>query len=54
MADVAVIGALNEEFGEEVKAVVQPLNWAEAGPELEAELIEFAAASYRPLSALAL
>ena len=36
-----MIGVPNEEFGEEVKAVVQPLNWSEAGPELEAELIEF-------------
>ncbi len=40
--DVAVIGVPNEEFGEEVKAVVQPVDMAEAGPELERELIEFA------------
>lgn len=41
VADVAVIGVPNEDFGEEVKAVVQPANWNEAGPELEAELLEF-------------
>lgn len=41
VADVAVIGVPNEDFGEEVKAVVQPMNWDEHGPELEAELIEF-------------
>jgi long-chain acyl-CoA synthetase len=39
--DVAVIGVPNEEFGEEVKAVVQPCRWQDAGPELEAELIAF-------------
>ena len=27
VADVAVFGIPNEEFGEEVKAVVQPTNW---------------------------
>ncbi len=41
VADVAVIGVPNEDFGEEVKAVVQPINYDEAGPELEAELITF-------------
>lgn len=39
--DVAVFGVPNEDFGEEVKAVVQPKNWEEAGPELEEELIAF-------------
>jgi len=39
--DVAVFGVPNEDFGEEVKAVVQPKNWEDAGPGLEAELIEF-------------
>jgi long-chain acyl-CoA synthetase len=39
--DVAVFGVPNEEFGEEVKAVVQPRDMAEAGPALEAELIAF-------------
>ena len=42
VADAAVFGVPNEEFGEEVKAVIQPLTWAEAGPDLEAELIAFA------------
>jgi long-chain acyl-CoA synthetase len=38
VADVAVVGAPHEEMGEEVVAVVQPADWAEAGPELAAEL----------------
>ena len=42
VVDVAVIGVPNEEFGEEVKAVVQPVDMADAGPELEQELIEYA------------
>lgn len=41
VADVAVIGVPNEDFGEEVKAVVQPMSWQERGPDLEAELIAF-------------
>jgi long-chain acyl-CoA synthetase len=39
--DVAVFGVPNEEFGEEVKAVVQPRDMAEAGTALEHELIAF-------------
>jgi len=39
--DVAVFGVPNEEFGEEVKAVVQPRDMAEAGKALEQELIAF-------------
>ncbi len=39
--DVAVFGVPNEDFGEEVKAVVQPLDMAAAGPALEQELIAF-------------
>jgi acyl-CoA synthetase (AMP-forming)/AMP-acid ligase II len=39
--DVAVFGVPNEEFGEEVKAVVQPKNMAEATPELAIELMDY-------------
>ena len=41
VADVAVFGVPNEDFGEEVKAVVQPIDMADAGSDLEAELIAF-------------
>ena len=41
VADVAVFGVPNEDFGEEVKAVVQPIDMGDAGPQLEAELIEY-------------
>jgi long-chain acyl-CoA synthetase len=41
VADVAVIGVPNEDFGEEVKAVVQLVDMNEASPELAQELIDF-------------
>ena len=39
--DVAVFGVPNEEFGEEVKAVVQPRDMADATPELALELMDY-------------
>ena len=41
VADVAVFGIPNEEFGEEVKAVVEPMNWADATDEVAIELMEW-------------
>ena len=41
MWTTAVFGVPNREMGEEVKAVVQPIDFAAAGPDLERELIEF-------------
>ena len=41
VADVAVIGAPDEDMGEGVVAVVQPLDWNDRGPALAAELLEW-------------
>jgi len=45
VADVAVIGAPDSDFGERVVAVVQPMNWEDAGETLRNELLVFARAS---------
>ncbi|MET0901668.1 MAG: acyl-CoA synthetase, partial [Acidimicrobiales bacterium] len=39
--DVAVFGVPNDDFGEEVKAVVEPVAMGDAGPALERELIAY-------------
>jgi long-chain acyl-CoA synthetase len=41
LVDAAVFGVPNDEFGEEVKAVVQPVEGVASGPELAAELIDY-------------
>jgi long-chain acyl-CoA synthetase len=43
VADVAVFGIPHDEWGEEIKAVVQPETGVEPGPELTAELVAFLA-----------
>jgi long-chain acyl-CoA synthetase len=50
--DVAVFGVPNEEFGEEVKAVVQPVTMpadAAAAKDLEQELIAFCRTELSPI-----
>jgi long-chain acyl-CoA synthetase len=49
VADCAVFGVPNEDFGEEVKAVVQPVDMAAAGPALAEELMAFCRRSLSPI-----
>ena len=49
VADCAVLGVPNEEFGEEVKAVVQPRDMRDAGPELAQALIDYCRAQLSPI-----
>ena len=39
VADVAVFGIPDDEWGESVKAVVEPLDGAQAGPDLAADIL---------------
>ncbi|HEX2561042.1 AMP-binding enzyme, partial [Phenylobacterium sp.] len=45
VADAAVVGAPDEEMGEKVVAVIQPMDWSEAGEGLAAELTAFCRAN---------
>ena len=42
VADAAVVGGPHEEMGEQVIAVIQPLDWADAGDALRNELMAYA------------
>jgi long-chain acyl-CoA synthetase len=43
VADVAIFGIPHPDWGEEVKAVIEPVEGVEASPELEAEILEWSA-----------
>ena len=45
VADAAVVGAPDDEMGEKVVAVIQPLDWTDAGEELAAELAAYTRAN---------
>jgi len=51
VGDVAVIGAPDADLGERVLAVVEPVDWAEAGDALAGELIAFAREGLGPVKA---
>jgi long-chain acyl-CoA synthetase len=43
VADVAVFGIPNDDWGEEIKAVIQPMEGVEGGPELSEEIFAWCA-----------
>ena len=45
VADAAVVGAPDEEMGEKVVAVIQPMDWSQAGDALRDELMAYARAN---------
>lgn len=49
VADAAVFGVPNADFGEEVKAAIQPLDLAQAGDDLAAELMAYCRANLSPI-----
>jgi long-chain acyl-CoA synthetase len=51
VADVAVVGAPHEEMGEEVVAVIQPMDWRDVGEDLAAELSAYARANLSHIKA---
>ena len=51
VADVAVVGAPDEEMGEKVVAVIQPADWADAGDDLRNELMAYCRANLSHIKA---
>ncbi|MDO8381245.1 acyl-CoA synthetase [Phenylobacterium sp.] len=51
VADVAVVGAPDEEMGEKVVAVIQPADWADAGDDLRDELMAYCRANLSHIKA---
>ena len=47
--DVAVIGVPNEDMGEEMKAIIQPRDWADANHTFSQEIIEFCREKLGPI-----
>ena len=50
VGDVAVFGIPHDDWGEEIKAVVEPAEGVEPAPELEAEILESAPSTRWPSS----